>query len=133
MNDYEKKHNEIVRTFGAECAVLLKSDGAFPLDGPCGLALYGSGARRTVKGGTGSGEVNSRNTVTAEAGLEEAGFRIISKAWIDQYDTVYADAKQAFIRFLKRDALKRGTLAVLDCMGAVMPEPEYDLPLEEGA
>lgn len=57
MNEYEKKHSEFLRRFGAECAVLLKSDGAFPLDAPCDLALYGSGARRTVKGGTGSGEV----------------------------------------------------------------------------
>ena len=60
MNDYEREHNEIMRRFGAECAVLLKSDGAFPLEAPCRLGLYGSGARRTIKGGTGSGEVNSR-------------------------------------------------------------------------
>ena len=60
MNDYEREHNEIMRRLGAECAVLLKSDGSFPLSGPCKLALFGSGARRTIKGGTGSGEVNSR-------------------------------------------------------------------------
>ena len=50
MYEYEKEHNEILRRFGAECAVLLKSDGTFPLDGSCDLALYGSGARQTVKG-----------------------------------------------------------------------------------
>ena len=55
MNDYEREHNDILRRFGAECTVLLRSDGAFPLDAPCSLALYGSGARLTVKGGTGSG------------------------------------------------------------------------------
>ena len=52
MNDYERQHNEILRRFGAECAVLLKTDGSFPLAAPCELALYGSGARRTIKGGT---------------------------------------------------------------------------------
>ena len=130
MKDYEREHTEIVRRFGAECAVLLKSDGAFPLEGPCALALYGSGARRTIKGGTGSGEVNSRSFATAEEGLEAAGFRISTKAWMDRYGELYAAAKKRFIRNLKRAALKRGTLAILSSMGAVMPEPEYDLPLD---
>ena len=130
MYDYEREHNEILRRHGAECAVLLKSDGSFPLAAPCGLALYGSGARRTVKGGTGSGEVNSRFTVTAEDGLEAAGFTLSTKSWMDRYDEIRAEAKKRFIKELKRAALKRGTLAVIDCMGAVMPEPEYELPLE---
>ena len=130
MNDYEREHGEILRRFGAECTVLLKSDDAFPLDGPCDLALYGSGARRTVKGGTGSGEVNSRYSVTAEEGLEAAGFRITSKAWMDRYGEIWPEAKKRFIRELKRAALKRGTLAIVDNMGAVMPEPEYELPLD---
>ena len=97
---------------------------------PCDLALYGSGARRTVKGGTGSGEVNSRYSVTAEEGLEAAGFRITSKAWMDRYGEIWPEAKKRFIRELKRAALKRGTLAIVDNMGAVMPEPEYELPLD---
>ncbi len=130
MTDYEREHSEILRRFGAECTVLLKSDGSFPLDGPCDLALYGSGARRTVKGGTGSGEVNSRYSVSAEEGLEAAGFRITSKAWMDRYGEIWPEAKKRFIRELKRSALKRGTLAILDNMGAVMPEPEYELPLD---
>ena len=131
LYDYEIKHNELLRRFGAECAVLLKSDGAFPLDGPCRLALYGSGARRTIKGGTGSGEVNSRYSVNAEEGLETAGFTLTTKNWMDRYEQIYADAKKAFIKDLKRSALKRFTLAILDNMGAVMPEPDYELPMVE--
>ncbi len=130
MNDYEREHNGILRRSGAECTVLLKSDGSFPLDHPCDLALYGSGARRTIKGGTGSGEVNSRFFVTAEDGLEAAGFRVTSKSWLDAYGKLWPEAKKRFIRELKRSALKRGTLAILDSMGAVMPEPEYNLPLD---
>ena len=133
MNDYEREHGAIVRRFGAECAVLLASDGAFPLEGPCSLALYGSGARRTVKGGTGSGEVNSRCFVTAEEGLAAAGFRIVTGPWMDRYGEIRDAAKKRFIRELKRAALKRGTLAILSSMGAVMPEPEYDLPLDAEA
>nr|AHF24125.1 beta-glucosidase-like glycosyl hydrolase [uncultured bacterium Contig46] len=67
MNGYEKEHNEFLRRFGAECAVLLKTDGSFPPESPCDIALYGSGARCTEKGGTGSGEVYSR-TFTAAGG-----------------------------------------------------------------
>ena len=129
MNDYEREHNEIMRRLGAECAVLLRSNGAFPLNEPCALALYGSGARRTIKGGTGSGEVNSRYYVTAEEGLEAAGFTISSKAWMDAYDALYPAARKVWIRDLKRQALKRHTLAVIESMGAVMPEPDYMLPL----
>ncbi len=132
MNAYESEHNEILRRLGAECTVLLKSDGSFPLDAPCELALYGSGARCTVKGGTGSGEVNSRSFATAEEGLEAAGFRISSKVWMDRCDGIRKEARKRFIRELKRSALKRGKLAVLESMGAVMPEPEYTLPLDAG-
>ena len=130
MIDYEKEHCEAMRRFGAECTVLLKTDGSFPLGAPCELALYGSGARRTIKGGTGSGEVNSRYFVTAEEGLEAAGFTITSKSWMDSYDELYARSRKRFIHELKRSALKRGTLAILDSMGAVMPEPEYERPLD---
>ncbi len=130
MNQYEIEHNQIVRELGAECTVLLKTDGAFPLDAPCKLALYGSGARRTVKGGTGSGEVNSRYFVTAEEGLEAAGFTITTKSWLDAYGQLWPEAKKRFLRKLKRSALKRGTLAILSDMGAVMPEPDYELPLD---
>ena len=131
MNDYEREHCVVLRRLGAECAVLLKSDGSFPLSGPCKLALCGSGARRTIKGGTGSGEVNSRRFVTVEDGLEAEGFTIIGKSWLDAYGVLWPEAKKRFIRELKRAALKRGTLAILSDMGAVMPEPEYELPLPD--
>ena len=130
MNDYEREHNAILRRSGAECAVLLKSNGAFPLSEPCELALYGSGARRTIKGGTGSGEVNSRAFVTVEEGLEAAGFTITTKFWMDTYDTLCVSARQSFIRSLKQQAREHHTLAILESMGAVMPEPEYNIPLK---
>ena len=129
MNDYEREHNELMRSLGAECAVLLRSNGAFPLDGPCRLALFGSGARRTIKGGTGSGEVNSRYHVTVEEGLEAAGFTLVSKHWMDSYDMLYASARKDFVRGLHAQAKEHRTLAILESMGAVMPEPEHNIPL----
>ena len=97
MNEYEREHNAFLRQFGPECAVLLKSDGALPLSEPCRLALFGSGARCTVKGGTGSGEVNSRFFVSAEEGLRAAGFTITSTDWMDNYDRLYAAARKDFV------------------------------------
>lgn len=129
MNDYEREHSEILRRFGAECAVLLKADGSFPLSAPCTIALYGSGARRTIKGGTGSGEVNSRYFVTVEQGLEAAGFSISTGFWLESYDNLYAAARKDFIRGLKEEAKKRHVIAALEYMGAVMPEPEYHIPM----
>ena len=74
MEAYEIEHLKQLRNCLSECTVLLKSDGSFPLPAPEPLALYGSGARHTVKGGTGSGEVNSRLFITVEQGLRDAGF-----------------------------------------------------------
>ena len=91
LNEYEIKHNAYLRENGAECTVLLKKDGNFPLrtvgyskdQNARQIALYGSGARYTIKGGTGSGEVNSRFFVTVEEGLKNAGFTLTSGSWLD--------------------------------------------------
>ena len=40
--DYERTHSAFVREHGAECTVLLKKDGTFPLKKPGSIALYGS-------------------------------------------------------------------------------------------
>ena len=133
MQDYERNHLAALRPFLSECAVLLRANGAFPIPAPCRLALFGSGARHTVFGGTGSGEVNARRFVTVEEGLREAGFQITSDDWLDGYDAVSAQAKADFLSDLRRRARAHHTLAVLEGMGAVMPQPEYDLPLDLGA
>lgn len=73
-----------------ECTVLLKKDGSFPLDKPCSIALAGPGARETVKGGTGSGSVNSHFFTTVEQGLSSAGFTIVSGQWMDAYHRLRA-------------------------------------------
>ncbi|MBD5459383.1 MAG: beta-glucosidase-related glycosidase, partial [Lachnospiraceae bacterium] len=130
LNEYEIKHNAYLRENGAECTVLLKKDGNFPLKKSGQIALYGSGARYTIKGGTGSGEVNSRFYVTVEEGLKNAGFTITSGSWLDGYDKVRADAKQQFIKDIKVEAKQKHTQAVILCMGRSMAEPEYQLPID---
>ena len=128
--DYEKEHLQRLRRQLPECTVLLQKNGAFPLERPGRIAAFGSGVRHTVKGGTGSGEVNSHFFVTIEQGLAEAGFTLTSGAWLDAYDEVLVKSKKAWIKDLKAKAKAAKKPAFLSAMGAVMPEPEYDLPLD---
>ena len=129
-DNYETDHAQLVRELAPECTLLLKKDGSFPLKKPGKIALFGPGARKTVKGGTGSGEVNSRYFVTIEEGLEGVGFEVTTKAWLDAYDAAYDNARKEFIKEIKARAKEKGVLAVMEGMGAVMPQPEYDIPLE---
>ena len=122
--DHERKHLMALRPYLSECTVLLRSSGDFPLEKPCPIALFGNGARRTIKGGTGSGEVNSRFFVNVEDGLEQAGFSIVSKTWMDEYDRIRSDAKKAFVRRIKAEARAHHQLAVTYAMGMAMAEPE---------
>ena len=125
MQQYEKDHLDFVLNNAAECAVLLKSNGDFPIDKPGKLAAFGAGLRYTIKGGTGSGEVNSRFKYTIEEGLEQEGFEITSKGWLDQYDEVRAKAKKDFYKRVRKE-LKGNFLAI---MGKTMREPEHNLTL----
>lgn len=118
-----------MRAFAPECMVLLRKKGDFPLKEAGKLALYGSGARKTIKGGTGSGDVNSRFYTTIEQGLENAGFTITTKSWLNSYDMIWEEARAKFIADIKRQAKEQHTQAVLLGMGAVMPEPDYKQPI----
>lgn len=102
MADYELRHIEALRKDLAGCTVLLKKDGSFPLEKPCALAAYGSGVRRTIRGGTGSGEVNSRYIVTIEEGLQQAGFTLTGMEWHTGYEQAREKAHKAFLKQLKR-------------------------------
>ena len=130
MENYEFEHIDRVRALSPECMVLLKSDGSFPLGAPGKIALYGNAARKTIKGGTGSGDVNVRHYTSVEEGLENAGFTITSKGWLDAYDAVVAKASKEFKAGIKAKIAAEGLSAIMLGIGAIMPEPEYDLPLD---
>lgn len=102
MHTYEKENLNRLRAGLAECTVLLKKDGRFPLTSPCKIAAYGSGVRHTIKGGTGSGEVNSRFFVTVEQGLTDAGFTITTGKWLAAYDELRTQAKEQFIKDIRK-------------------------------
>lgn len=126
---YEKEHLAALRNNLGGCMVLLKKNGAFPLPYPSSIAAYGSGVRNSVKGGTGSGEVNSRFSVSIEQGLIEAGFSVTTGNWLDAYDREREKAKKEFRKTLRQEARESGMNMIMYAMGAVMPEPEFDLPV----
>jgi len=130
MEAYEQKHMETVRKLSPECMVLLKSDGSFPLGAPGKIALYGNTARKTIKGGTGSGDVNVRHYVSIEEGLENAGFTVTTKPWLDAYDALWTKANKEFKGAIKAKIAAEGLGALMLAIGAIMPEPEYELPLD---
>ena len=90
----EVKNRDTARRAAAEGMVLLKNEGhVLPVDPGKKIALYGSGASKTVKGGTGSGDVNERQSVSVYEGLKEAGYVITTEDWIADYDRRYEKAR----------------------------------------
>ena len=97
----EKENLTVAYQAACEAMVLLKNDGALPFTSQK-VALYGPGASRTIKGGTGSGEVNERHSVTILEGLEDRGFEIATKGWLTDYEAQYAAAEQAYMEEKKK-------------------------------
>lgn len=113
--------------------VLLKSDGSFPLGKAGDIALYGNGARYTIKGGTGSGDVNVRSLSTVEEALKNAGFTVTTVGWLDAYDKCRKEAEEIFQNNKREVVAQKGIAGLFESFGAVMPEPEYEFPiLKEG-
>lgn len=108
ISQREKDHMKEVRGLAGECMTLLENDGTLPLKRTGKIALYGNGARRTVKGGTGSGNVNSRSVATVEDGLEEAGFTVTTKEWLAQYDRAADEEQKNYQDKIKKIAKETG-------------------------
>ena len=130
IQPYEKEHIDFLKENSAECTLFLNKNDSFPLSSPCKLLLVGCGARETLKGGTGSGEVESRYFTTCEQGLEAAGFEIVSKDWLDKFPNFKKEKRSLFVNYIKELAENyQGDVCEFQT-GGVQPEAEYDLPLE---
>lgn len=122
VEEREIKHSALVRNLAAECMVLLENDGALPISEKGKIALYGSGVRHTVKGGTGSGDVNSRSIVTIEQGFINAGFEVVTTGWLDKEDALLTRSKKEYEAWVNDKGEKTGKPAF-----AVM----FDYPYKE--
>ena len=110
-NEREKRNLKVAYEAACESIVLLENDGTLPIQ-VGRVALYGSGARKTTKGGGGSGEVNERHSVTVYEGLKEAGFVIGTEGWLDEFDATYELEKEAFMSGKLKSILKNPSNAM---------------------
>lgn len=97
----EARHDQVAYEAACEGIVVLQNNGALPLKDK-NVALYGSGARRTVKGGTGSGEVNERHSISVEEGLIALGCNVLTKGWPDKFDAYYESQRAAWKADIKQ-------------------------------
>lgn len=86
-------NRSVARKAAAAGLVLLKNDGILPLKKGSKVALFGAGATNTVKGGTGSGDVNVRDYVTIAQGMQDAGFNLVDQAYLENYKKIYTKAR----------------------------------------
>lgn len=104
-SEREIRHRALAGKAAAEGIVLLKNDGCLPLKLSDPIALFGSGAGKTVKGGIGSGDVNNRENISIFRGVREAGAAVTSLEWLKDYDRRYDDAREKWKEKILEDAL----------------------------
>lgn len=110
----EQDNRLLARKAAAEGMVLLKNENEIlPLKEGTKIALYGVGASRTIKGGTGSGDVNERESVSIFEGLKNAGFAITTEDWIRDYESCYLKARDEW-----KDAVLKKTEELTDHINA---------------
>ena len=107
----ERENREIAYRCACEAMVLLENKGVLPLQSRK-VALYGPGATRTTKGGTGSGEVNERHSVTILEGLCNRGFQVTSRRWLQDYERDYERLLEEFRARRRAMARRPGRLAL---------------------
>ena len=134
VSDREKRHSRIAAELAAEGMVLLENKGILPFRASVKtIALFGSGARRTHIGGTGSGEVNVRDFISIEKGLENAGYTISTKAILGRDEANTDKAKQVYDGQIRAIAKEKGPLiALLSKMGKPFMPPVLP-PLDKSA
>lgn len=103
-SEREIRHRALAGKAAAEGIVLLKNDGVLPLKLSDPIALFGSGADKTVKGGIGSGDVNNRGNISIFRGVREAGAAVTSLEWLKDYDRRYDDAREKWKEKILEDA-----------------------------
>lgn len=116
ITEREIKNRALARKAASEGIVLLENKNhLLPLQKGEKVALYGVGASKTIKGGTGSGDVNERESVSIYQGMKKAGFQITNESWIADFEKRYEAARNAWRDgILERAAGKEETTVFFD-------------------
>lgn len=115
MTALEKANREVAYQAALEGIVLLENDGCLPVK-PGKIALFGAGAGMTIKGGTGSGEVNERHAVSIREGLEMSGFTVTTGEWIDEYARLYEAGEKAYAEAFRKKLMTLNMTNVINLM-----------------
>lgn len=125
VTELESKNEQAIINLAGECMVLLENDGTLPLKpAERKIALYGNGARHTIKGGTGSGDVNTRTSVSICEGLKKCGFEISTESWLDNFDDIVKKSLADYNEFLETEAKKKGLPPIVIGMGNPYKQPQ---------
>ena len=116
ITERELKNRKLARKAASEGIVLLKNkEQLLPLPAGKAVALYGAGASHTVKGGTGSGDVNERERISIYQGLLNAGFTVTTEEWIRNFGKEYQKARDAWRDdILERSKNSSGAMGFFD-------------------
>lgn len=129
----ERDHRLLARKTASEGFVLLKNNGVLPLK-PQKIALFGAGARMTVKGGSGSGNVQERSSVSIEQGLLNAGFTLENTLSLDRCEADFKKRMSDWKNGLEEKASKYSPIKTMDMfiMIGEHPKPQPgDAPVRE--
>ena len=94
VTERELRNRQVARTAASEGIVLLKNDGILPMKEGQKAALFGGAAVATVKGGTGSGDVNEREVVSIYQGFADAGIELTNREWLNSFQNIYRQARE---------------------------------------
>ena len=119
----EREHRILARRAAADGMVLLKNDGVLPLQ-TRKVALYGAGARMTVKGGTGSGNVEERYSVTIEQGLKNNGYTVAHPLWLDRFDEKYLQETENWRQSVEEKIKGYGPIRTMQMFDIIHTSPQ---------
>lgn len=132
ISEREQRNMERSKNIASMGMVLLENRGGLPLDSSNKkLALFGNGARRTVKGGSGSGDINSRKVLSIEEAITEAGYDILTTSWMDRYDMEVEQARNTYFEKIQMRFATEGVAAAMDVLFHPFKEPPVILASEE--
>lgn len=103
-SELELVNRALAKKAAQEGFVLLENNGILPLK-TRKIALYGAGARLTIKGGSGSGDVNERYSISIEEGLKNNNFEIVNTSWLDRFSKAF-EASRVKLHNDIEDAIK---------------------------
>lgn len=114
VSDRELRNRAVARSAAADGIVLLKNDGVLPLKQGERVALFGGGAVKTIKGGSGSGDVNERESVSIYQGFLDAGIQLSNKKWLDSFAQTYKKAREDWKAIIVEETAQSASKRLLD-------------------